>query len=354
MVMARGGLQVLDARIASTISWFGLESAILREQRPRQIYQEYCSSSSRVHEHLEGHVLESPLYPIRANKKILTNVPSASQAILADVLEDIHQLINVVLDDPNNTDLRATIISRLRRKLASRYDYPDLLSAQLAEGLPTSFLGQYRTVYLIRLLLCTAIDRSEPLSKAVKEVSIRGPAQHGTLLQNVGQPELVFWQSKSTTARDNIDGNSRSTKPQLRPDDQRMTNNSLIFEIDRFDSYSNYEDINKLNDVNYLLQYLKEELEKSDLADCWGDIAGILLWISLTAGAASCHSSDRLMRYFSALVVRISFKMGFDYPEAINATLLRMSDLINALNRRGQNAGARKFSYGKRYERTSG
>jgi hypothetical protein len=83
-----------------------------------------------------------------------------------------------------------------------------------------------------------------------------------------------------------------------------------------------------------LLHSLKEALENSDLSDCWGDMSGVLLWIGLTAGAASRHVDDIVLkRYFSAMVVRVVLMLSFEHPEPLHATMLRMTELIENLRR---------------------
>jgi hypothetical protein len=83
-----------------------------------------------------------------------------------------------------------------------------------------------------------------------------------------------------------------------------------------------------------LLEDLREALEKSDLSDCWSEMAGVLLWIALTIGAATSRKDvDKfLRRYFSALTVRVSLYLGFEHPEAMHATLLRMGQVVDGLN----------------------
>jgi hypothetical protein len=92
-----------------------------------------------------------------------------------------------------------------------------------------------------------------------------------------------------------------------------------------------------------LLQELRDALGKSDMSNCWDDMAGVLLWIALTAGAASIRSDDkRLRRYFSALAIRVSTFLCFEHPEALHATLLRMMDITEALSKPEDERSSRK------------
>lgn len=63
MIKLRGGLQRLDAPIASTISWIMLEYAILLEKKPHHIYREHSASrSSAVEDSDRPLPFNSPLY----------------------------------------------------------------------------------------------------------------------------------------------------------------------------------------------------------------------------------------------------------------------------------------------------
>lgn len=82
-----------------------------------------------------------------------------------------------------------------------------------------------------------------------------------------------------------------------------------------------------------LLGDLKDALEYSNLSEGWQDMAGVLLWIGLTAGAASSMSESKGLRnYFAALTVRSSMLLCFDHPQAIHATYVKMAQIVDALS----------------------
>jgi hypothetical protein len=61
-------------------------------------------------------------------------------------------------------------------------------------------------------------------------------------------------------------------------------------------------------------------------------MAGVLLWIGLVVGAASGKSESKIhKKYFSALTMRAGVMLCFEHPEAINATMVRMSEVVEAL-----------------------
>jgi len=67
-------------------------------------------------------------------------------------------------------------------------------------------------------------------------------------------------------------------------------------------------------------------------------MAGVVLWIGLTVGAASRNCTDRpLQRYFSALAMRASLMLCFEHPEAMRTTLLRMTAVNEALSKASEN-----------------
>ncbi|KAF2471954.1 uncharacterized protein BDR25DRAFT_284279 [Lindgomyces ingoldianus] len=86
-----------------------------------------------------------------------------------------------------------------------------------------------------------------------------------------------------------------------------------------------------------LLISLKTAIDSSDLSDCWSDMAGVLLWIGLVAGATS-HKSDKVVKkWFSALAVRCSIVLCFEHPEAVHCTLLKMGEVIEGVGFRSGN-----------------
>jgi hypothetical protein len=91
------------------------------------------------------------------------------------------------------------------------------------------------------------------------------------------------------------------------------------------------------SDSIVLLEDLKTALHNSDIGDCWSDMAGVLLWIGLTAGAASArHKAKVLRNWFVALVMRTSMVLCFEHPEAIHAAYLRMANIVEALSDGGR------------------
>lgn len=81
-----------------------------------------------------------------------------------------------------------------------------------------------------------------------------------------------------------------------------------------------------------LLAHLKTILDASNLSEAWQDMAGVLLWIGLTFGAASCNISNRVLKkWYSALSMRASTLLSFQHPEPIHSTMLKMTEMVEAL-----------------------
>ncbi|KAF1953388.1 hypothetical protein CC80DRAFT_420174 [Byssothecium circinans] len=87
-----------------------------------------------------------------------------------------------------------------------------------------------------------------------------------------------------------------------------------------------------LNKLAALLTHLRTALQSSDLVECWSDMAGVLLWISLTVGAASRYERNQVLRkWFRAMTMRVSIVLCFEHPQAMLGTLGRMGEVVEAV-----------------------
>jgi hypothetical protein len=79
-------------------------------------------------------------------------------------------------------------------------------------------------------------------------------------------------------------------------------------------------------------------------------MAGVLLWIGLVMGAASSakHHDNVLRRYFSATTMRACIMLCFENPEAVHATMLRMTEVVDTLSKESNAKMVRKESGGPR------
>jgi hypothetical protein len=66
-------------------------------------------------------------------------------------------------------------------------------------------------------------------------------------------------------------------------------------------------------------------------------MAGVLLWIGLTFGAASHKNGNKVLeKWYSALSMRASILLCFQHPEPIHATMLKMGQVVDALQGEGK------------------
>jgi hypothetical protein len=81
-----------------------------------------------------------------------------------------------------------------------------------------------------------------------------------------------------------------------------------------------------------LLFALRDALVRSDVSDCWGDMAGVLLWATLVGAVAArgVHEPDMLAtrRWMSALAVRCTLLLAFEHPVPLLSSLRKMLDVI--------------------------
>jgi hypothetical protein len=78
-------------------------------------------------------------------------------------------------------------------------------------------------------------------------------------------------------------------------------------------------------------------------------MAGVLLWIGLVVGAASKESESKIhKKYFSALTMRAGVMLCFEHPEAINSTMVRMTEVVEALGAGASPASNEEGGKGKK------
>jgi hypothetical protein len=114
-------------------------------------------------------------------------------------------------------------------------------------------------------------------------------------------------------------------------------------------------DIVEISSRISVIHELQSALNKSDISDCWDDMAAALFWCSLVGANGMYDAIQRLDTFFlpnqskvkemdlqkhehcwkwlTLLVVRIGVVLGFQYPEAICITLRRFIHVrVEALN----------------------
>ncbi|KAK4553221.1 hypothetical protein LTR86_009751 [Recurvomyces mirabilis] len=106
--------------------------------------------------------------------------------------------------------------------------------------------------------------------------------------------------------------------------------------------------------------HIRNALIRTDTADCWGHLAGVLFWISLVAGAAANpetgfwtggyrerrvgdggeEEEEEARKWLAAVVVRCEIVLGFEYGSGVLDTMKRMMRVQEGLaGRRGGSSG---------------
>jgi hypothetical protein len=326
MIRQRGGLEHLgmNGRLASAISWISLESAILREARPRTIYFDHCASTCTKTYPNTATIPESPLYCPRSEfETIKRSSRCTSRAI--DLLRDIRMMMDLFLHETKQSRHNSLSLKNMDRKITSQY--PPASDVQRGSVI-TANDWKYEAIRMTGMLTATSITQRIPLSDALKQVAEIQKTKGSNCVPNAKSCDETFispvmlGQESPLVAVANpfaftpihLGRRASSTASLRAPSD---------------------------NSTTFLTQ-LKATLESSDLSDCWADMAGVLLWVALTAGAAS-HKSDKkaLKKWFKALAMRVSIILCFEHPEAIHASLLRMGDVIEGVKGRNEAMGER-------------
>lgn len=287
MIKQRGGLNQLGVNglLASTISCISLESAILHEEKSRAIYSDFCSSQAIKPYSDIGITPISPLWGSHDNLHTLRRSAGCNSRAL-DLLNDIRLMIDLFVHLAKNSRQNTQSLKNLHKKIAQ---YPS--AAELEKNsILNSRDWKYEVIRVASLIQATAIIKCVPLSEALQYCAQQNP------------------KPKSAS-------NEPSVPAQAGP--------------------------------TALLKDLKIAIQNSDISDCWDDMAGVLLWVSLTVGAASRKSDKVLRQWFSALVIRTSLLLCFQHPEAIYGTLLRMSKIIEWLGYSGSDSSSLDIVRGK-------
>jgi hypothetical protein len=379
MILLRGGLNHLhmNGYLASTCSWVLLESAILREERPKQMFVDYCMSRSNMTQDTSAVIPESPL--CRPRKRFVTLKKSRYyQQGTLELLDEVHSMIELFLQTP-------TPSRRNSRNLLSHYQkittkYPSMPQAQTA----SQDDYKYEAIRIAAILLATAFIKGMSLSKALPHAaemvlaspfSFERPSQssnpptsplspmntrsdalteyaasldfpppnsyfdgsrtsissvtnsHPSVSSSISYPSF----SSSATAHSSVASIPETYPPtELSKSSLRLLSTRSTPEAG--DPFAEHIPAPKRTGSTDLLERLKVVLNASNLSEAWQDMAGVLLWIGLVFGAASHKVGNRaLEKWYSALSMRASTLLSFQYPEPIHATMLKMTQIVNAL-----------------------
>ncbi|KAL1607672.1 hypothetical protein SLS60_002607 [Paraconiothyrium brasiliense] len=316
MVYQRGGLEQLgvNGRLASTLSWVSLECAILREAKPRPQYVDYAAAAStRIYPNTAT-IPESPLYCPRSEFETIKRSSRCSSQAL-DMLKDIRMRMDLFLHDTKQSRHNSLSLKNIHKKITTQY--PPISELLRKKNVLTASDWRYEAIRITAIVTATAIAQRTPLSEALKHVA-----------NAENSDSLDTFLSIATTHED-------LTSPTALRQDSPLTAPANPFALPTARSFSSLS--LQSDPTTSLLKHLKTTLEHSNLSDCWADMAGVLLWVALTAGAASRKNESKVLkRWFKALAMRVSIVLCFEHPEAIHASMLRMGDLVVSVGGKGE------------------
>ncbi|KAF2866778.1 hypothetical protein BDV95DRAFT_461099, partial [Massariosphaeria phaeospora] len=165
MIKQRGGIDTLGVggRLASTISWVSLESAILREAKPRLMYIEYSTSKSTKTYLNVATIPESPLWCPRSDFQTIKRSSGCTPRTL-DILKDIRMMMDLFLHETRHSRQNTPTLKNLYKKLQQ---YPS--AAELQEyNVLTAHDWKYEAIRMTAILQATAIVQRIPLSEALR------------------------------------------------------------------------------------------------------------------------------------------------------------------------------------------
>jgi hypothetical protein len=353
MIKQRGGLEKLgvNGRLASAVSWVSLATSVLREEQPRSMYAEYCVANSTKQYRPTAILPESPIFCPRSAWK---TIPKSSKCTpkAQDLLGDIRMMIDFLLHETRSSRRNSQTLMELYKRIINPAEYPPVSELRKSRPL-TPHDYKYEAIRIASIIQATAIIRRTPLSDAITHAadlqnstpfcntstaavssesllspletypgaSIAEPStspSFSTFAASPG-PQQSYFQATdppSTTSSFNDPRPSFSSTPSTSSD-------HIYFPAPPAPAPSN---------TTTLLKDLRATIESSNISACWSDMAGVLLWIGLVVGAASLKSESKIhKKYFSALTMRAGVMLCFEHPEAINSTMVRMSQVVEAL-----------------------
>jgi hypothetical protein len=371
MIKQRGGLENLgvEGRLASAVSWVSLATSVLREEPPRTIYAEYSAAHSTKQYRPTASLPESPIFCPRTTWKTISKSTKCTPKAY-ELLSDMRMMIDFLLHETRSSRRNSQTLMELYKKIINPVEYPPVSEIQRSRRL-TYHDYKYEAIRIASIIQATAIIRRMPLSEALThaadlqssvpfyntpaavasseslispletypEASFAGPSASPSFPTSSTSSELQqsYLQFQAADPRASMSSlndprpSFSSTTSAPRPSISSVQSTSS----DHF--YFPPPPAPAPNNTTTLLKNLRTTIEASNISACWSDMAGVLLWIGLVVGAASLKSESKIhKKYFSALTMRCGVMLCFEHPEAINSTMVRMSEVIAALGAAGK------------------
>ncbi|KAI8941294.1 hypothetical protein NX059_002523 [Plenodomus lindquistii] len=357
MIKQRGGLSQLGVHgyLASTSSWIHLISAILRGAEPRPMYFEFCVQNPATDYPPSATIPDSPIFCPRERLYTLEKSKKCSSKAL-DLLNDVRKLVDLFLHDTRegqpNSPATTTLCMKITNDYAPTWNHAESRVVREDEW-------KYEAIRLTAVVLATAITQRLPLPSALacattaRHMSITDTTSvasrsNDSLFSTLENQQITpvtdysispsFSMAAPTPGIDSsyfiFDAHSLATSPsQASSSAKRPSIASTTYSSEM----SNYRLAPPKKPATSgpltILKDTKDALEKSNLSDCWKDMAGVLLWVGLVMGAASRDSESKVLsRYFSATTMRAAIMLCFDHPSAMHSTMLKMTEIVKALS----------------------
>ncbi|KAF2019023.1 hypothetical protein BU24DRAFT_110733 [Aaosphaeria arxii CBS 175.79] len=350
MVELRGGLENLGltGRVASTLSWVCLESAVLREAQPDRQYWDFRLANT-IHTYPTSAIIpESPLFRPRSDFYTIKRSRRSSQRTMK-LLKDMRSMLDrfALRKEQNSQD---SVLRSLHKAITT--DYPPARDPQAQNNVLTYSDWTYEAIRLTCIIQAEAIINRIPHSAALASAGkiatkprLTVPTKTSGSSESLVSPRMTRHDSPVTTfsatssyatspafSQHSNSFTSASFPAQSRPSIASTTSTSSTSSNLNFPWYSISRPAPPPPPTTTLLENIKLAIESSNVSECWSDMAGVLLWIGLVVGAASRSSEDRpLKKWFQALAVRCSIFLCFEFPEPVHASLVRMAEIEEAL-----------------------
>jgi len=381
MIKQRGGLEHLgmDGMIASAVSWAHLATSVLREMRPTSMYARYCASRLTRKYPLNVAIPESPLY-FPHGRYVTLERSTECNPDARKLLDEVRMMIDEFLRESRQSRRNSDRLANLYDRIALCPPVQELRRNQVLRSAD----WKYEAIRITAVVQAFAILHRVTLSDALKSLQSSGmpstfhrsssaASQSSESLFSTFDPHYSTPLTDYSTSPSYSTYSTANSAPQSgfpfhhRP----STSSTYSHRLSTSSTFSQRPSIASLHSTSSdvllfprppataqpslatnILADLKDALEKSNLSECWSDMAGVLLWIGLVMGASSNKHDDKVMRrYFSATTMRACIMLCFEHPEAMHATTLRMSEIVEALSQSsdaqvavasGDGEGARK------------
>lgn len=302
MVKQRGGLERLGVggELASILTSISFQSAIFRETQPKPIYLDYCKPFPHHATSYSQPIPESPLFCPRLDFGTIKNSTRCAKHTL-DLLIAVRDMTTLFLN--NGSTISTTQKDQQLNLLHHILSLPSSTHYSRAIN-PVYGDWTYEACRIAAVIQAIAITKRIPLSQACV-VAARWQAH----------PPASSAYSYSASSSYSYSASSSSYLHPYRADSV-------------FHTPSPPADPPLPSSP---LHALRAALDRSDLSNCWDDMAGVLFWVALVGGAAASPGDRLLRKWLVAMSVRCSIVLAFGHGAAVVGALrmlLRVTERI--------------------------